>query len=240
MLAQPLARVLGDVQRQRSVRAEQAEEPHLQPRRPAVASGLERRPAAPARTRAPAPVRSGPASSAGRRRVPPARLDVEQTLEPPQRLIEVVARAAPPPAPANSATASVSRPTVAPIDDLTPAQRSQDGLGERVDRHVARRRTARAPSPSRNALPPSKAISSTSTVISRPRPNARRGARERWRADSCGDDGTRRTTGRTRTDRTPSICFLRADVAARRVELQQIAQRRRAFLLASRSPATGS
>ena len=89
-VAQPFARVFGEVQRQRTVRAEQAEEPDLQPRRPSARCRSRTTRAAPARTTV------GILAEAHRlvhraQRFAPARLVAVQALEPPQCLIEVVA-----------------------------------------------------------------------------------------------------------------------------------------------------
>ena len=89
-MPQPLARVLGDVKRQRPVRAEQAEQPHLQPRRPRRRAGLERRQRRGRKRQV--RILSQPHRLVDRtERLSPARLVVVQALEPAQRLVEVVA-----------------------------------------------------------------------------------------------------------------------------------------------------
>ncbi len=85
---QPLVRILGEMHRQRTIRPEQTEQPHLQPRRP-VALRLEGR----ERRRRERQIRV--LAQAHRfvdrpQRASPAWLVVVQTLEPPQRLVEVV------------------------------------------------------------------------------------------------------------------------------------------------------
>ena len=227
-LTQSLARVLGDVQRQRSVRTEQAEEPHLQPRTAAVASGLERG----QRRRRERQIRI--LAEADRLRRPDdGRAPSAASTRTDTRAAAASGRSragtAPPPARRTALQRRSRAPLWHPSVDLAPAQRSQDGLRERVDRHVAGKKCA-STEPSRNALPPSNASSSTSTVISRPRPNARRGAatlgaRLLRRRRHAADD-------RMHAHRTDAVDLLPgADVAARGVELQEIAQRRRPFLL---------
>ena len=133
MLTQPLARVLGEVQRQRSVRAKQAEEPHLEradvrPRVENEASG------------AGANDEIRLLSEAYWLRQPVARacpqrgFDVEQTLEPPQRLVEVVPVRRLRQPRRRGLQCRPRAPLRHPSLDLTPAQRTQDSLGERVDR----------------------------------------------------------------------------------------------------------
>ena len=89
-VAQPLARVLGQVQRQRTVRTEQAEQPDLQPRRGCRPAGARTTPAAPARTTDPDPVPAAPARRPDAAPRPSAACRV-QALQPAQRLIEIVA-----------------------------------------------------------------------------------------------------------------------------------------------------
>ena len=88
-MTQPLARVFRDVERQRPVGPEQAEQPHLQPRRPA-AVGLERGQRRGRKRQVgilPEPHRLVDRTE----RLSPARLPVVQALQPAQRLVEVVA-----------------------------------------------------------------------------------------------------------------------------------------------------
>ena len=88
-MPQALARVLGQVQGQRPIRAQQAEEPHLQARRLPVVSGLERRQRR--RRERQIGILAKPDRFIDRpKRSAPARLVGVQTLQPPQRLIEVV------------------------------------------------------------------------------------------------------------------------------------------------------
>ena len=113
-VAQPLARIFGEVQRQRAVRSEQAEQPHLQARAAVARRHVKRRERR--RRKRQIGLLSEPYWLIdGAQRFAPARLVGVQALQPPQRLVEVVADTAPPPTRRRNSTASVSRPTAAPI-----------------------------------------------------------------------------------------------------------------------------
>ena len=191
-VAQPLARVLGEVQRQRPVRAEQAEEPHLQPRRrrPSRGSndGQRRR-----RERQDRVLAEAHRLVDRPQRLAPARLVGVQALEPAQRLVEVVAGTARRASGRAEAAQSVGlAPHCAPPSlDLAAALRPQHGLGERVDRHVAREDSGRAPRRAGTRCRPRTPVSSTVTVISRPRPKASgpgAGSRRTTRLDAHRSD----------------------------------------------------
>ena len=88
-IAQAFTRVFGDVQRQRPVRAEQAEQMDLKPRGPVVLRRSERRQRS-WRKRERWILSESNRLLGGTRRVAPTRFVREQTLQPPQRLVEVV------------------------------------------------------------------------------------------------------------------------------------------------------
>ena len=89
-VAQPFPSVLRDVKREGAIRAQQTEQPHLKTRRPSVLAGLERG------------KRSGRKREIGilpephglidrAQRLTPPWLGVVEALDPPQRLVKVVA-----------------------------------------------------------------------------------------------------------------------------------------------------
>ena len=89
-VALALARVFGDVRRQRTVRAEESEQPDLQPRRRAVVAGLERREGS--GRKGEVGILSEAYRLVGRaQRAAPPRLVLVQAFEPAQRLVEIVA-----------------------------------------------------------------------------------------------------------------------------------------------------
>ena len=87
-IAQPFARVLGEMKRQRTIRTEQTKQPDLQARRAAVGPGVERRNRR--RRKREIGILSEPnALVDGTQGATPARFLRVQALQPAQRLIEV-------------------------------------------------------------------------------------------------------------------------------------------------------
>ena len=136
-IAQPLARVLGEMKRQRTIRTEQTKQPDLQARRAAVGPGVERRERR--RRKREIGILSEPnALVDGTQRATPARFLRVQALQPAQRLIEVALIRRRREFGEENLQRRSRAPFRHPSVDFAPAVRSQDGFGERVDRHVTR------------------------------------------------------------------------------------------------------